>query len=197
MIIKNSEFIKSAASKRDYPETGLLEIAFAGRSNVGKSSFVNKFLMRKNIARVSKTQGKTRLINFFKVNNEFILVDLPGYGYANVSKKEQLSWGKMMEDYLNTRKQLKAVFLLLDIRHDPTNDDMMMLNYIVERGFNPVIIVTKADKLAKTKVEPRVDEFKAMLGIDEIYAFSSTSGYGRDTLLSVVEEILEDKGEEE
>lgn len=197
MIIKNSEFIKSAASKRDYPETGLLEIAFAGRSNVGKSSFVNKFLMRKNIARVSKTQGKTRLINFFKVNNEFILVDLPGYGYANVSKKEQLSWGKMMEDYLNTRSQLKAVFLLLDIRHDPTNDDMMMLNYIIERGFNPVIIVTKADKLAKTKVEPRVDEFKEMLGIDEIYAFSSTSGYGRDTLLSVVEEILEDKGEEE
>jgi GTP-binding protein len=197
MIIKNSEFIKSAASKRDYPETGLLEIAFAGRSNVGKSSFVNKFLMRKNIARVSKTQGKTRLINFFKVNNEFILVDLPGYGYANVSKKEQLSWGKMMEDYLNTRSQLKAVFLLLDIRHDPTNDDMMMLNYIIERGFNPVIIVTKADKLAKTKVEPRVDEFKEMLGIDEIYAFSSTSGYGRDTLLSVVEEILENKGEEE
>ncbi len=197
MIIKNSEFIKSAASKRDYPETGLLEIAFAGRSNVGKSSFVNKFLMRKNIARVSKTQGKTRLINFFKVNNEFILVDLPGYGYANVSKKEQLSWGKMMEDYLNTRKQLKAVFLLLDIRHNPTNDDMVMLNYIIERGFNPVIIVTKADKLAKTKVEPRVNEFKEMLGIDEIYAFSSTSGYGRDTLLSVVEEILEDKGDEE
>lgn len=190
MIIKNSEFIKSAASKKDYPESLLPEIAFAGRSNVGKSSFVNKFLMRKNIARVSKTQGKTRLINFFKVNNEFVLVDLPGYGYASVSKSEQHSWGKMMEDYLNTRNQLEAVFLLLDIRHTPTEDDMIMLNYIIERGLVPVIILTKADKLAKTKIEPRVDEFKEMLGIDDIYAFSSTSGYGREELLTVVEEIL-------
>jgi len=190
MVIKNSEFIKSAASKKDYPESILPEIAFAGRSNVGKSSFVNKFLMRKNIARVSKTQGKTRLINFFKVNNEFVLVDLPGYGYASVSKSEQHSWGKMMEDYLNTRNQLEAVFLLLDIRHSPTEDDMVMLNYIVERGFEPVIILTKADKLAKTKIEPRVEEFKEMLGIDNIYAFSSTSGYGREELLAVVEEIL-------
>lgn len=190
MIIKNSEFLKSAVTKKDYPDSNLPEIAFAGRSNVGKSSFINKFLMRKNIARVSKTQGKTRLINFFKVNNEFVLVDLPGYGYANVSKKEQLSWGKMMEDYLNSRNQIKAVFLLLDIRHEPTNDDMTMLNYIIERGFEPVIIVTKADKLAKTKVEPRVNEFKEMLGINEIYAFSSTNGYGREELLEVVEDIL-------
>ena len=192
MIIKNSEFIKSAVSKNDYPQINLPEIAFAGRSNVGKSSFVNKFLMRKNIARVSKTQGKTRLINFFKVNNEFVLVDLPGYGYASVSKKEQLSWGKMMENYLNEREQLRAVFLLLDIRHEPTDDDLMMLDYIVARGFEPVIILTKADKLAKTKVEPRVCEFKEMIGLNEIHAFSSLTGYGRDKLLEVVEEILKD-----
>ena len=190
MIIKNSEFVKSSVSKSDYPESNLKEIAFAGRSNVGKSSFVNKFLMRKNIARVSKTQGKTRLINFFKVNNEFMLVDLPGYGFANVSKKEQLSWGKMIEDYLNKREQLVSVFLLLDIRHEPSNDDMMMLNYIEERGFEPIIILTKADKLAKTKIEPRVLEFKEMLQLDEIYAFSSMNGYGREELLTVVENIL-------
>lgn len=190
MLIKNSEFVKSSVSKNDYPETNLKEIAFAGRSNVGKSSFVNKFLQRKNIARVSKTQGKTRLINFFKVNNEFMLVDLPGYGFANVSKKEQLSWGKMIEDYLNKREQLVSVFLLLDIRHEPSNDDMMMLNYIEERGFEPIIILTKADKLAKTKIDPRVNEFKEMLGLNEIYAFSSLSGYGREELLNVVENIL-------
>lgn len=190
MIIKNSEFVTSAVKSSGYPQTDFPEIAFAGRSNVGKSSFVNKFLNRKNIAKVSKTQGKTKLINFFKVNNEFMLVDLPGYGYASVSKSEQVSWGKMIEGYLNNRENLKAVFLLCDIRHEPTDDDVMMFNFIVESGFAPVVIATKADKLAKTKVEPRVDEFKEFFGIEDVYAFSSLSGYGRDTLLELVEEIL-------
>ncbi|MBE7020232.1 MAG: YihA family ribosome biogenesis GTP-binding protein [Ruminococcaceae bacterium] len=192
MVIKNSEFVTSAVKSAGYPQSDLPEIAFAGRSNVGKSSFVNKFLNRKNIAKVSKTQGKTKLINFFKVNNEFMLVDLPGYGYANVSKGEQLSWGKMIEGYLNNRGNLKAVFLLCDIRHEPTEDDVMMFNFIIERGFTPFVIVTKADKLAKTKVEPRVDEFKDFFGIENVFAFSSLSGYGRDNLLKLVEEILED-----
>ena len=190
MIIKNSEFVTSAVKSSGYPQTDFPEIAFAGRSNVGKSSFVNKFLNRKNIAKVSKTQGKTKLINFFKVNNEFMLVDLPGYGYASVAKSEQLSWGKMIEGYLNNRENLKAVFLLCDIRHEPTEDDVMMFNFIVESGFSPVVIATKADKLAKTKVEPRVDEFKEFFGIEDVYAFSSLSGYGRDTLLELVEQIL-------
>ena len=190
MIIKNSEFVTSAVKSSGYPQTDFPEIAFAGRSNVGKSSFVNKFLNRKNIAKVSKTQGKTKLINFFKVNNEFMLVDLPGYGYASVSKSEQVLWGKMIEGYLNNRENLKAVFLLCDIRHEPTDDDVMMFNFIVESGFAPVVIATKADKLAKTKVEPRVDEFKEFFGIEDVYAFSSLSGYGRDTLLELVEEIL-------
>lgn len=190
MIIKNSEFITSAVKSSGYPQLNMPEIAFAGRSNVGKSSFVNKFLNRKNIAKVSKTQGKTKLINFFKVNNEFVLVDLPGYGYANVSKSEQISWGKMIETYLNTRENLRAVFLLCDIRHEPTNDDIVMFNYIVEKGFEPIVIVTKADKLAKTKVEPRVEEFKEFFGIDTVFAFSSLSGYGRDELLNLVEEII-------
>ncbi len=192
MIIKNSEFVTSAVKSSGYPQSDLPEFAFAGRSNVGKSSFVNKFLNRKNIAKVSKTQGKTKLINFFKVNNEFMLVDLPGYGYANVSKNEQLSWGKMIEGYLNNRENLKAVFLLCDIRHDPTEDDVMMFNFIVERGFAPLVIATKADKLAKTKVEPRVEELRDFFGIDDVYAFSSLSGYGRDTLLELVDEILKD-----
>ena len=121
-----------------------------------------------------------------------MLVDLPGYGYASVSKNEQMSWGKMIEGYLNNRENLKAVFLLCDIRHEPTEDDVMMFNFIVEKGFTPFVIVTKADKLAKTKVEPRVEELKDFFGIDDVYAFSSLSGYGRDTLLELVDEILKD-----
>lgn len=191
MVIKNSEFVTSAVKKTGYPASNLPEIAFAGRSNVGKSSFINKFLNRKNLVKVSKTQGKTRLINFFKINNEFMMVDLPGYGFANVSKSEQMSWGKMIEDYLNSREQLKAVFLLMDVRHEPSKDDIMMFNYIVERGFEPIVIVTKVDKLAKTKIQPRVEEFKEMLDIETVYPFSSQSGYGRDELLELVEEILE------
>ncbi|MBE7014754.1 MAG: YihA family ribosome biogenesis GTP-binding protein [Ruminococcaceae bacterium] len=190
MIIKNSEFVTSAVKSSGYPSSTLPEIAFAGRSNVGKSSFVNKFLMRKNIAKVSKNQGKTRLINFFKVNNEFMLVDLPGYGFANVSKAEQISWGKMIENYLNKRENLKSVFLLLDVRHEPTNDDIVMYNFIVEKGFEPIIIVTKVDKLAKTKIEPRIEEFKEFFGIESVYPFSSQSGYGREEILNLVETII-------
>ena len=184
MVVKESEFIKSASKKGEYPDTHLPEIALAGRSNVGKSSFINKLLNRKNLARVGKTQGKTRLVNFFLINKEHILVDLPGYGYANVSKEMQAGWGKMIEDYLNSRKQLKRIILLLDIRHDPTDDDMMMLNYIYSSGFEPYIVLTKADKLAKTKIEPRADEFREILNTDKIYAFSSLNGYGRERILN-------------
>lgn len=190
MVIKNSEFVKSAVTKKEYPVSTMPEIALAGRSNVGKSSFINKFLQRKNIARVSKTQGKTRLINFFNVNNSFHIVDLPGYGFANVSKTEQMSWGNMIESYLNERKQLKSVFLLLDIRHNPTEDDYMMLSYVIERGFEPFIILTKADKLAKTKIEPEVNKFKELLNTDNVYPFSSQNGYGREELLNAVGKII-------
>ncbi len=184
MIIKNSDFIKSAFKKSEYPVSSLPEIALAGRSNVGKSSFINKLLNRKNLARVGKTQGKTRLVNFFSVNNEFVLVDLPGYGYANVSKEMKASWGNMIEDYLNTRDQLKLVVLILDIRHDPTEDDMLMLDYIEAKGLKPFIVLNKADKLAKTKIQPRADQFKEMLGIEDIYAFSAFNGYGREEVLN-------------
>ena len=184
MVIKDSVFVKSAVRNYDYPESSLPEIALAGRSNVGKSSFINKLLMRKNLARVGKTQGKTRLVNFFKVNNEYMLVDLPGYGYANVSKEMKAGWGKMIEGYLNTREQLKKVVLLLDIRHNPTEDDMLMLEYIYARSLEPFIVLTKADKLAKTKVEPRVDEFREMLGINDIYPFSGLNGFGREAILA-------------
>ena len=190
MVIKESEFLKSAVKKRDYPKTTFPEIAFAGRSNVGKSSFINKFLNRKKLAKVSKTQGKTTLINFFLVNRAFLLVDLPGYGYANVSKEEKESWGNMIEDYLNEREQLKAVFLLLDIRHPPTEDDELMLSYILARGFTPVIILTKADKLAKTKIPIAVEEFKEYFQLQTVYPFSATSGYGREELLQVVATFL-------
>lgn len=186
MIIKNSEFIKSAFKGNEYPVSDLPEIALAGRSNVGKSSFINKLLNRKNLARVGKTQGKTRLVNFFKVNNEFVLVDLPGYGYANVSKDMKASWGNMIEGYLNNREQLIRVVLILDIRHEPTEDDMLMLDYIEASGFEPFIILNKADKLAKTKIEPRVEEFKELLGLEEIYPFSAFNGYGREAILNKI-----------
>lgn len=186
MIVKKSDFIKSAFKKSEYPDSDLPEIALAGRSNVGKSSFINKLLNRKNLARVGKTQGKTRLVNFFSVNDDYVLVDLPGYGYANVSKEMKASWGNMIEDYLNTRKQLSMVVLILDIRHNPTEDDLLMLRYIEARGFKPFIVLNKADKLAKTKIEPRADEFKEMLGIEDVYAFSSFNGYGREIVLNKI-----------
>lgn len=190
MLIKSSEFIKSAYQKKNYPDHDYMEIAMAGRSNVGKSSFINKICNRKSLARVSKEQGKTVSINFYEVNHRFCLVDLPGYGYAKVSQAEKASWGKMMETYLGQRENLGAVILLLDIRHKPTKDDMVMFEYILSNGYDPFVVLTKADKLKKYQIEESVARVKELLKLEEVFVFSSKDGTGRDEILNKIEGLL-------
>ncbi len=190
MIIKSSEFLKSAYQKKDYPKHDFMEIALVGRSNVGKSSFINKICNRKSLARVSKEQGKTVSINFYEVNHRFCLVDLPGYGYAKVSQAEKASWGRMMETYLGQRENLGSVILLLDIRHKPTKDDMVMFEYILSNGYEPFVVLTKADKLKQYQREESVASIKDLLKLEEVFVFSSKDGTGKDEILSRIEELL-------
>ena len=156
MKIRSSEIVVSAIRKEQYPAEGLPEIALVGRSNVGKSSATNALLNRRNFARTSQTPGKTRTINFYKINNEFYFVDLPGYGYAKVSKSEKDKWGVIMERYLQDRQELCAIFLLVDIRHEPTNDDVMMYEWIKHFGYNCVVIATKADKISRGQYQKHI-----------------------------------------
>ncbi len=149
MEIKQSEFTISAVKPEQYPTDNRVEFAFVGRSNVGKSSLINTLTNRRKLVKVSGTPGKTRLINFFIINNEFYFVDLPGYGYAKVSKSEKATWGQMMEKYLVNRPQLKKVVLLVDSRHKPTNDDISMYEWIKHYGYGVVVVATKKDKLTK------------------------------------------------
>lgn len=185
--IKNSEFITSAVKKEQYPETGLPEIAFVGRSNVGKSSIINALTNRRKLAKVSQTPGKTRLINFFLINNnEAYLVDLPGYGYAKVSKSEKSSWGNTIETYLNDRNELKRVVLLVDSRHKPTADDIQMHEWIKFYGYDEVIIATKSDKLSNNELRKSEKVIREALKLnkeDTLYFFSSVNKKGKDELI--------------
>ena len=172
------------------PETDKVEIAFAGKSNVGKSSLINALVNRKALARTSATPGKTQTINFYNINDEMYLVDLPGYGYAKVSESEKEKWGKLIERYLNTSKQLKAVFLLIDIRHDPSANDKMMYDWIVTMGYQPIIIATKLDKLKRSQVQKNIKAIKEGLGVlpgSIIIPFSSETKQGRDEIWDLVE----------
>ena len=185
--IKNSEFITSAVKKEQYPETGLPEIAFVGRSNVGKSSIINALTNRRKLAKVSQTPGKTKLINFFTINNdEFYLVDLPGYGYAKVSKSEKASWGNIIETYLSGRSELKRVVLLVDSRHKPTADDIQMHEWIKFYGYDEVIIATKSDKLSNNELRKSEKVIRDTLKLtkeDTLYFFSSVNKKGKDELV--------------
>ena len=185
--IKNSEFITSAVKREQYPETGLPEIAFVGRSNVGKSSIINALTNRRKLAKVSQTPGKTRLINFFLINNnEAYLVDLPGYGYAKVSKSEKSSWGNTIETYLNDRNELKRVVLLVDSRHKPTADDIQMHEWIKFYGYDEVIIATKSDKLSNNELRKSEKVIREALKLnkeDTLYFFSSVNKKGKDELI--------------
>ena len=149
MIIKNATLETVCGITSTLPENTLLEIAFAGKSNVGKSSLINALMNRKSLARTSSQPGKTQTINFYNVNNEIYFVDLPGYGYAKVSEEIKAKWGKMIERYLKKSKQLRAVFLLIDIRHEPSANDKQMYNWILDNGFKPIIIATKSDKISR------------------------------------------------
>lgn len=195
MEIKQSEFITSAVKPNQYPVDDRPEIAFVGRSNVGKSSIINSITNRRSLAKVSATPGKTRLINFFLINNAFYLVDLPGYGYARVSKSEKESWGKIIENYLLNRPQLKKVVLLVDSRHKPTNDDILMYKWIKHYGRDTLIVATKKDKLKRSEIaksEKLIRETLELSKDEKIMFFSSLNKEGREELLDVLFRELEE-----
>jgi len=194
LVIRSLEFIGGMASVGGWrPEPSLPEVAFAGRSNVGKSSLLNRLIHRKKFARVSNTPGRTREINFFKVNNAFILVDLPGYGYARISKEKRAEWKPLIESYLLMSPQLRGIVQLLDVRHDPTNDDRQMLDFLGELGVPTVVVLTKTDKLTSTQRAKHVAEISTTLGLDsdQVISFSATTGEGRDDLAEAIEALLE------
>lgn len=193
MKVKSAEIVISAVKPEQYPEGGLPEFALAGRSNVGKSSFINKMLNRKSLARTSSKPGKTQTLNFFLINENFYFVDVPGYGYAKVSKTERAAWGKMIETYLTSREQLKAVVLIIDLRHPPTADDVMMYDFLKHYGIPCIIINTKADKIPKSKWQKHLKITKEKLNLDpndSIILFSSDTGHGKDEAWSLFQEYM-------
>lgn len=190
MNVTKAEMIITAGLSSQFPVHDMPEIAFAGKSNVGKSSLLNAMLNRKALARTSSQPGKTQTINFYNVQDTYMFVDLPGYGYAKVSEKEKIQWGKLIERYLHSSKQLKAVFLLIDIRHDPSANDKMMYEWIVSQGYNPIIIATKLDKLKRSQVAKHVKMIKQGLDLvpgTQIIPFSSVSKQGREEIWELVE----------
>ncbi len=191
--IRNAEFVKSGVELSQYPQEDISEIAFAGRSNVGKSSLLNKLVRRKKLARVSKQPGRTQTINFFMVNEQFMLVDLPGYGFARVPISVKKQWGKMIEEYLSKREQLRGVVLLLDIRHKPTEDDNQMVQWLVVNNIPVILVATKADKVAKGKRQRQLSLIKRTLELPAqqlVIEFSADTGEGKELLLQGISELL-------
>lgn len=193
MVIKSAELETVCGVTSKLPDNQELEIAFAGKSNVGKSSLINGLLNRKALARTSSQPGKTQTINFYKINDSFYFVDLPGYGYAKVSATEREKWGKMIERYLNTSEKLVLVFLLIDIRHEPSANDKMMYDWILQSGFTPVIIATKSDKIKRSQLQKNLKIIRTKLEMgkeDLIFPFSAQSKQGRDEIWSYIESLL-------
>lgn len=193
LIIKSVEFIGGMASPDGWrPPAGLPEVAFSGRSNVGKSSVLNRLVRRKKMARVSNTPGRTREINFFNVNDRFVLADLPGYGYARVSKEAKALWRPLIESYLSAEGPLRGVVQLLDARHDPTADDRQMLDYLSTLGIPTLIVLTKIDKVAPRARAARIEELAGLLALDpeQMLATSSETGEGRDDLAAAVVDLI-------
>jgi GTP-binding protein len=193
LIIRSMEFIGGMIEPNGWrPPADLPEIAFSGRSNVGKSSLLNTLLRRRAFARVSKTPGRTREINFFKINNAFTLVDLPGYGYAKVSKERKEVWGGLIDDYLRNSPALRGVVQLLDIRRDPSDDDKQMLDFLAELERPTIVTLTKADKLSKSAVAERASKIARQLLLDpeQVIVFSSHTGQGRDELAEAVSSLM-------
>jgi len=191
MVIRRVNLETVCGITSTLPENKFPEIAFAGKSNVGKSSLINGLLNRKSLARTSATPGKTQTINFYNVNDELYLVDLPGYGYAKVSEAEKVKWGQLIERYLHNSKQLKAVFLLIDIRHEPSANDRMMYDWIVDMGYNPIIIATKLDKIKRSQIQKQMKLIKTTLNLvpgTVIIPFSATTKQGRDEIWELVED---------
>ena len=199
MVIKkvNLDIVIGVTSQ--VPETDLPEVAFAGKSNVGKSSLINALMNRKSYARTSSQPGKTQTINYYNINDAMLLVDLPGYGYANVSQSVKEKWGKMVEKYLKKSSQLKQVFLLIDIRHDPSANDKMMYHWIVEQGYQPIIIATKLDKIKRSQVQKCIKILKEGLELvpgTKVIPFSSQTKQGRDEIWDLIETEYLNQSEE-
>jgi len=198
LIIRNVEFLGGMSEKGGWrPPSDLPEIAFAGRSNVGKSSLLNTLVRRKSFARVSRTPGRTREINFFRINNGFVLVDLPGYGYARVSKEKKAEWRPLIEAYLKRTAQLRGIVLLLDIRREPSDDDRSMLDFLADVEVPTIVALTKTDKLSKTAAGERAEEIARALDLDreQVISFSSYTGEGRVELLDAIAHLVETSGE--
>ena len=190
MIIKNAEFIISAVGPKQYPEDGLPEIALAGRSNVGKSSLINKFINRKNLARTSSKPGKTQTLNYYRVNNDFYFVDLPGYGFAQVSRSEQEKWKVFIDQYLYHRDKLCGVIQIVDLRHPPSRDDVNMYEWLMHLGKETLVVATKCDKLSRGQWQKQLKSIRDGLGADAsqpIVTFSAENGQGLAEVMEWVE----------
>ena len=194
MVIKNVNLETVCGVTSKFPDNSLPEVAFAGKSNVGKSSLINALMNRKSYARTSSQPGKTQTINFYNINEEIYFVDLPGYGYAKASKTEVEKWGKMIEKYLRTSNRLKRVFLLIDIRHEPGANDKMMYDWIVSSGYEPVIIATKLDKIKRSQIDKQIKLVCTALGAakESVVPFSAVSKQGREEIYEIIDKILED-----
>ncbi len=199
MVIKNVNLETVCGITSTLPENIHPEFAFAGKSNVGKSSLINGLMNRKNYARTSQEPGKTQTINYYNINDEFYLVDLPGYGFARVPEKVKQQWGKMIENYLHTSRQLVRVFLLIDIRHEPSANDVQMYKWVVHQGFQPVIIATKADKIKPSQREKHLNMLRNGLGLPEdvkIFPYSALSKEGRQEIYDFMDELLAEVNQE-
>jgi GTP-binding protein len=193
MKVTNAEIVISAVSKKQYPNDQLPEIALAGRSNVGKSSFINKLITRKSLARTSSKPGKTQTLNFYRINEAFYFVDVPGYGYAKVSKTEREKWGKMMEEYFQSRETLKVVLLITDIRHEPTKDDVQMYDFLKHFGLPVVVVATKMDKIPKGKRAQHLKRTINTLQVEKgdlVLPFSSETGEGKDEAWGILKKYI-------
>lgn len=200
MIIKNVNLETVCGITSKLPENSLPEIAFAGKSNVGKSSLINALMNRKSYARTSSQPGKTQTINFYRINDDLYFVDLPGYGYAKVSEELRAKWGKMIERYLHTSNQLRLVFLLIDIRHEPSKNDCTMYHWIVENGFQPIIIATKLDKINRSQVDKQLKLIRTTLKVvpeTPMIPFSSVTKQGREEIWDMIETYKDYTGEGE
>ena len=197
MIIKNAVLETVCGVTSKLPENTVPEVAFAGKSNVGKSSLINALMNRKSLARTSSQPGKTQTINFYQVNGSIYFVDLPGYGYARANEHVKAQWGKMVENYLHRSRQLRAVFLLVDIRHKPSENDCVMYEWIREHGYQPIIIATKLDKINRSQIQKQLKLLRDTLNADKdarVIPFSATTKQGREEIYEIIEEILQGAG---
>lgn len=196
MVIKNVNLETVCGITSRLPENEHMEFAFAGKSNVGKSSLINGLMNRKALARTSASPGKTQTINFYNINDQMYFVDLPGYGYAKVSETEKAKWGKMIENYLHRSKQLKAVFLLIDIRHEPSANDRLMYDWILNQGFEPIIIATKSDKINRSQIQKHIKMVKEGLKVVKntvVIPYSALTKQGREEIYELLDSYLEEE----